>query len=61
MVQLMGNLLFSEVLLCIYRGHGSAAHGPAVFVRSALTRRIVLTEGNVDATSNTREMSRNPL
>ena len=40
---------------CIYRGNACSAREPAVFVRSVLTRRIVLSDGNVNATSNTRE------
>ena len=61
MVQMIEMLLLFEVLLRVYRGNGCAARGPAGFVQSALTRRIFLSDGNVEATSNTREKSRNPL
>ena len=60
LVQMMEKLLFFELLLCIYCGNGCAARGPAGFIRSALTRRIVLSDGNVDVTSNTQEKLQNP-
>ena len=46
------------LVLCLYRSNGCAARGPAGFVRSALARRIFVSDGNVDATSNTREKPR---
>ena len=61
MVQMSEMPIFFEVDLCLNRGNGCAARGPAVLVRSALTSRIFLLDGNVDATSNTREKSRKPL
>ena len=61
MVQMMEKMIYSEVLLCIYSSNGCTARGPAGFFRLALTRRIVLLDGNVNATSSKREKSRKPL
>ena len=42
MVQMMEILSLLRGLLCVYRGNSCATCGPAVFARSALTRRIFL-------------------